>query len=56
MGAFSNASDNPFTTSVPFLRVCSRRVLERNLIIEEIVLAEPHAAAGEGGELWSIRI
>ena len=52
LGAFCNASDNPFTTSVPFIRVCSRRVFERGLVIEEVVLAEPHTATGEGASCY----
>ena len=52
LGAFPDAGDNPFTTFVPFIRVCSRGVLKRDLVIEEIILAESHAAGGCG----SIRV
>jgi hypothetical protein len=44
LAAFRDASDNPFTTPVPFFRVRVRRVLKRDLVIEEIVLTKPQAA------------
>ena len=53
-GAFYHTSDSPFTSFVPFIRVCGHRVLECGLVIEEIVFSEPNVAAG-GGQLWSIR-
>ena len=46
LGAISHASDDPFTNFVPFIRVCVRRVRERDLVIEEIILSESQVAVG----------